>query len=232
MMMSVPISPKDPRSRAGSPASRIPPLLLVFIVFFSLSPPCLAKDAFIGHISYARGAVIIRRPGVGRAIIAVPGAEVSIGDVVRTGKDSAAQVVFSDESFLGLAEGSAMRVDEYSFDAARNRRTLFLNALSGKVRCVVYKQRSADSRLLMKSGSALITSGGFADFVVASVQGATEVAALNWTATVKNSSNLVVGAVVVGANERTVVGGKTPPSLPEALTRAQRKRYLAGVRGF
>jgi hypothetical protein len=155
---------------------------------------------------------------------------VRIADVVETGPGSAAQVALTDDSFLNMAANSAIRANQYSFDVAKNRRTAIIKVLTGRVRCILFRTRSADSSFRIETDTALATADMLADFVIISKKGISEIAALDRGVTVRSSLPYVVGDVRVESNQRTAVKEKASPSAPVALSPRERKELLTDVR--
>ncbi len=174
---------------------------------------------------------MIKRPGSDQ-VAARRGDAVAVGDDIRTGRDSAAQVTFSDDSFVNLFPQSALRVNQYSFEAEENRRTARIRVLGGRARFVLYKIRSSRSVFCVQTDSTTVISGLLGDFGVMTAPSETEVAVLAQSVRVRNSSDLVVGEMSLGVNQKTVIREKTPPAAPGILTPAERKKYLKNVRRF
>ena len=135
-------------------------------------------------------------------------------------------MTLTDDSFMNLGPGSAVRVNQYSLDTTKDRRTTVIRVIQGKTRIVIYKLRSQGSSFRVETGNALVTTGGFADLVVLATPGRTEVAALDQAIVVRNSLPYVIGEVRVGVNQRTVIQDKTSPTAPEVITPQERKILL------
>jgi hypothetical protein len=131
---------------------------------------------------------------------------------------------------MNMAPGASVRVNQYSFDLAKNRRAAIVKVLSGKVRCIIFKVRSADSLFRIETDTALVTADMLADFVVVSLQGMTEIAALDQGVSVRSNLPYVVGDVRVAVNQKTSVMGKATPSAPVLLSPQERKELLKDVK--
>jgi ferric-dicitrate binding protein FerR (iron transport regulator) len=139
-------------------------------------------------------------------------------------------MTLTDDSFMNLGPGSAVRVNQYSFDATTDRRTAVIRVIQGKTRIVIYKLRSRGSSFRVETGCALVTAGGFADLVVLAAPGRTDVAVLDQGIVVRNSLPYVIGDVRVGVNQRTIVKEKSPPTAPEVITPRERKDWLKDLK--
>ncbi len=213
------------------PAQRFFPAFLIFSVLVC-SGNGFAHAATIGTMTALAGSVALTRPGSDRTNVVKQGDEILVGDELRTGKDSGARLTLTDGSFADLSPGSALRVNQYAFDVEENRRTARVRVLAGRVRFVLYKARSNGSAFYVETNSVRVTAGVFGDFGISVLAGGTEVAVLANSVSVINISDLVIGNISVGVNQKTVVKEKKPPAAPVTLTLEERKSYMQGLRSF
>jgi ferric-dicitrate binding protein FerR (iron transport regulator) len=209
-----------------SRSQRIRTLTAAALLIILCPPFASSAESAIGAITALRGSAVIKRPGAGDPFPASVGTAVLVGDVVETRSDSAVQLSLTDESFMNVAAGSAVRVNQYSFDQMSNRRTTIIRVLEGRVRFVVFRLRSGDSSFRVEADKALMTAGGLADFVVMCAQGQAVIAVLGSSLNVRNALPYVIGNVNVGVNQRTIVKEKSPPTVPEVISPMERKEYL------
>jgi hypothetical protein len=202
-------------------------LFLISVLAFFRGGPALAGP--IGAITSVYGTVTLKRPGSTEAKSAERGDRVSVGDDIRTGKDSAAQVTLTDESFANLFDDSWVRMNQYSFDRSSDRRTARVRVLAGKVRFVVYKASSMDSGFFVETDNVIAAFGPFGDVGISVRPLQTEVSVLQSSAQVRNISPLVVGEVSVGINQKTLVRGKEAPSSPVTLLPSERRDYMRDI---
>jgi len=206
--------------------------IAVTVLFVLLYPPLVLSDELIiGSITAARGTAVLKRPLAEHPIVVKEGLAFKVGDVIETGVNSTAQMTLTDDSFMNLGPGSAVRVNQFSFDRATNRRTAIIRVIEGRTRFVIYKLRSPGSAFRVEAGTTLVTPGGFADFVVLASPGLTEVAALESSLNVRNTLPYVIGNVTVGMNQRTAVKEKAPPTVPVVITPQERKQWLKDLKG-
>lgn len=220
---------QDLSSMHRSVSLGIGPLVAASLLFLSLLPPAFSGEQVIGTVTALRGTVLIKRPGRGSPLSAREGTPIQIADVVEAGAGSAAQVAFSDESFVNMAPGASIRLNQYSFDEAKNRRTMIIKVLEGKVRCIVFRIRTVDSSFRVVTETALVTADLLADFVAIASHQQTEIAVLDHGLSVKNSLPYVVGDMRVGVNQRTVVREKARPAMPAGISSRERKEILKDV---
>lgn len=199
------------------------------LLTFICPPVVQSAEPDIGTLTALRGMAVIKRPGAGSPLQAAKGMPVRVADIVEAGPGSAAQVSLSDESFMNLAPGASVRVNQYSFDALRDRRTAIVRVLNGKVRFVIFRPRKAGS-FRVEAGNALVTAGGLGDLVIEVSPGRAEIAVLEHGLSVMNSLSYVVGNVNLGANQRTLVKDKEPPAVPKVITTEERKELLKDVK--
>ncbi len=205
-------------------------IICLFASVFGFYADCLADNQPIGKITVVKGTVLLKRPGIEKEYSPVNGDFFFVGDDIRTEKDSAVQLTFTDDAFVNLFPDSKMRVNQYSFDVERNRRTSRLKLLAGKARFVLYKPRSIDSAFYAETNIAYVTATTIADFGLTVEPRQTEVAVLDQSVSVNNIASLVVGDVWLSTNQKTVVKIKKPPSQPVTLSVEERKNYMKDIR--
>jgi ferric-dicitrate binding protein FerR (iron transport regulator) len=200
------------------------------VVVLPYPPIALSAEPDIGSITAARGTVVLKRPGAERSVAVREGLTFKVGDVVETGASSTAQMTLTDDSFVNLGPGSAVRVNQYALDTTTDRRTTVIRVIQGKTRIVIYKLRSQGSSFRVETGNALVTTGAFADLVVLTTPGRTEVAVMDQGIVVRNSLPYIIGDVRVGVNQGTIVREKFPPSAPEVITPQEWKNWLKDLK--
>lgn len=200
------------------------PLVLILAVVLGL-PGDLSADNSAGIITKVRGQVTARKTGDDSIATLRVGDNISVGQIVQSAKGSAAQVVFSDDSVAILLSDATLQINQYGYSAVDNRRTAVIKVTSGCARFVLYKMRNSESRFTAETGQASV-SAGIGDFFVCASPAATEIANIGSAISVQNSSHLTIGRVGLGANQKSVVLDKTPPSQPATLTPEQRRKYL------
>jgi hypothetical protein len=202
---------------------------LLFLLLLVMMPDesLFAGDPVAGIITRVRGQVMVRKTGSETDSPLKVGDRIIVGHFVETAKDSGAQLVFTDDSFVDILPGTTLQVKQYEFlaDADINRRTAVIKVSTGRARFVVYKMRSRDSRFAVETDHALV-SAGKSDFFITASPSETEIVNIGQSLTVKNVSYLTVGEVVLGANQKTTVKEKTPPAQPATVPPELRRKYL------
>ena len=217
--------------RSGTTTRVIIYLVGLLVLFLFLSPDASSAERAVGRLVVAHGGVTLEKPGNEAARDARPGDVVFVGDILETRGEGHAQLLLTDESVMTLSSGTAMRVNQYSFDAATNRRTAEVRVFKGKIRIVLYIERNNESSFKVVTDHALISPSD-SDFVVIVSEGETSLVVLYGGATVVNSSKFTVGTVNLGQNQLTVVRGKNPPSVPSVITEEQRRAYIRDAKLF
>lgn len=196
-----------------------------------------------------QGIFTVKKIGADKTLPVKSGDNIYVGDRLYTGKNSRGRIIFTDSSSVILSSETTLRVNLYRYElddgkmfirsSADEKRRLEVDVysrrmsvqqLSGKVRFVVSRQLGG-SEFVVEADKAVV-SGSSADFVITILPDGTEVAVLDRSVTVKNISNLVVDVVHLGANQRTSVKEKAPPSQPTTITQQQRSMYIKDVRHF
>ncbi|HET7681819.1 MAG TPA: FecR domain-containing protein, partial [Xanthobacteraceae bacterium] len=81
------------------------------------------------------------------------GSDVFTNEVVRTGDDSNAQLLFRDQTSLSVGPGSEVRLDKYVFDPARGAGEVVLNATKGAFRFISGVQQSSSYQIKTPAGT-------------------------------------------------------------------------------
>ena len=207
------------------PASRV---LVIVLYFLAQVLPVIAsaREQDIGAVTARHGDAHLKRPGVDRTISAGIGLLFRVGDVIRTGSIGSCQLALTDESFITLGSSTAVRVNQYSFDEDRNRRTAVVQIIEGTARIVILRPRSAGSRFRVETEIAAIDPDQLVDLVIMATPDNTTVKVLRRSLRVRNRSALYVGEYRIGENQKTTVLKSKAPCSPEALTREERRDLL------
>lgn len=200
--------------------------LTLFLLLAMLPADSLfAEDTAAGIIARVRGRVTARKTGDETVSALKPGDRITVGHIVASAKDSGAQLVFTDDSFVNVLPETTIHVKQYDYSPDTGRRTAVIKVTEGCARFVLYKIRSRESRFTVETGHALV-SAGISDFFVSAAASQTEIVNIGQTLSVKNVFNLTVGVVQLGANQKTLVKEKTPPAQPATVPPEQRRKYL------
>ena len=142
-------------------------------------------------------------------------------DVIRTGPNSTAKVLFDDNTILNVTEDTQIEITEYVYDpASKQRRTVF-NMLQGRMKAIVAGFYAAtNSRFEIRTPTAVAAARGTEYVVWTFVQNGqvfTGIAVTTGSVTVTNSAGQTV---TVSAGQYTTTSAATPPSPPASTASA------------
>lgn len=104
-------------------------ILLTFSLLLALPSMTLAE--VVGHLTQVEGRVELLKGGKLPAVVAKPQDGLEPGDVLRTKSLSRAQITFLDNTTVTLSPESRFAVEEYSFDAAKGKRSAVMQLFQG-----------------------------------------------------------------------------------------------------
>lgn len=110
--------------------SVIAAMLLSLLLLGTTAAPAPGADP-AGFIRNAEGAGLVQREG--KDLAAREGLELVEGDVIRTGSDGRIGVLFHDDTRVGLAPGTEVRIVRYRFQPARDDLAFVLQVARGAV---------------------------------------------------------------------------------------------------
>jgi hypothetical protein len=95
----------------------------------SVSAAWAAGGEPVGTIKRSEGAVSIQRGGA--TLPGTVGTELFVGDRVRTGADGSAGITLSDDTRLSAGPGSALLINEYTFNTTSHEGSMLASFLKG-----------------------------------------------------------------------------------------------------
>ena len=121
-------------------------------------------DTNAGNLAVVNGDVRIaaNEKEAGRA--AKPNEVLKNNETIKTGKDSSAKILFTDQSIMDIGPNSALKVSDYALKDGDNRTATF-SLVYGKLRALVTKKVSDGGRVQVKSNDAVMGVRG-TEFVV------------------------------------------------------------------
>jgi len=120
----------------------------------------LLADTSVAEFKKVHGTVDVFHVGERKAVPVSVGVSLVVGDIVRTGKRSRAQLKFADGSTLNIGSLSKIEISEFSFSADKKVRKTSIRDLRGKVRALVTKSTDKDSFFNIKTPSAVAAVRG------------------------------------------------------------------------
>jgi len=131
----------------------------VSFVFVSTVPVAFAETS-AAEFKKIHRVVDVFRSGGKKAIVVAVGATVAVGDIVRTGRRSRAQLQLADGSVLNIGSLTKIQIGEFSFDAERKIRKSSISDFRGKVRAAVSKSTNKNSFFEIKTPGAVAAVRG------------------------------------------------------------------------
>ncbi|MCG3171942.1 MAG: hypothetical protein GMKNLPBB_00083 [Myxococcota bacterium] len=107
----------------------------------------------VGVVKKLKGAASAQRVGSEVPVVLVQGAAVMEGDTVMSGADSIVVMTFADDSRIAL--GAKTRFKVLTVTKSGNTRTGSFDLMGGKLRAMVSKGFSSDSKFEIKAGTAV-----------------------------------------------------------------------------
>lgn len=217
----------------------------------------VAGAATVGRFTLVEGRVDLLKDGNLPATVVKVDDAVGSGDVIRTKSLSRAQITFIDNSTLTISPESRIAIEEFTFDAAQNKRSAVLKIFQGLALAVVNKIIKADEPdFVVKTHTAIVGVRGTEFGVrlspnsstILNFMGATQVGnifpevsrlflkafkvafSFGWN----NGTNRWV---LLKAMQGTTVGLNVPPTKPFAISREDQMQFMrqlatnAGGRG-
>ncbi len=194
-----------------------------------LSISVAAAQSEVGTLVAALGTVELQRGGSGDWRPALVGATLFQGDHLRTNAAAAAQVLFRDDSLVGLAAASHLAIERYAVGGGSNGSRSLLHLLDGKLRALVSAARGR-ARFEVETPTAVVRIKSTEFIVMYNAKEAfTEVVSLERAVEVQGTLGLMGPGVEVGAGQMTRVQQGGFPSPPRAVAREALAGYLQGM---
>lgn len=213
------------------------PAALAFIILLGMLSPALAS---VGRFVVIKGRVDVLKPGQTRALEAKVDDAVSPGDIIRAKSDSFAEVVFTDNSNLKIAENTRVQVKDFVVNANGKRESGTLRLLRGKIRATVPKTlgslipvSSSKSSFEVETPTAVAGVRG-TDFIIVFAFGSTHVYVIDGTV---DTWNILFpdDPVRITRGRFTYILYNEPPVDPQwmrAFERSMLERDISGAGNF
>lgn len=149
-------------------------ILLSILITFTFIGIAQAQEQSIGKILEMKGSVTIIRSS-GEKVDGSVGLEIFKDDEIRTGGASAAKIEFNDKTVLTLFENSEIKISEFVYVPATNKRDAVVDLVKGQVRSAVSKTLAEDSSYKVKTRNAVMGIRGTTTLSKAKKRGFTPV---------------------------------------------------------
>lgn len=219
---------------------------MLMICAVLLTYASVAGAAAVGRFTLVEGRVDLLKDGNLPAVPVKVDDAVGSGDVIRTKSLSRAQITFIDNSTLTISPESRIAIEEFTFDAAQNKRSAVLKLFQGLALAVVNKIiKTEEPDFVVKTHTAIVGVRG-TEFgmrlspnssTILNFMGSTQVGnifpevsrlflrafkvafSFGWN----NGSNRWV---LLKAMQGTTVGLNVPPTKPFAVTREDQMQFM------
>lgn len=118
--------------------------------------PMAANAESVGFIAKVRGVVEVSAGGSTSWSAAAVDRDIEIGDVIRTGVDSEAKLLFDDDTTLTVADETELVIDEFVVGPRATEDPSVIQLVSGHVRTRVGEAFGGTTRLEMHTPTAVI----------------------------------------------------------------------------
>jgi hypothetical protein len=183
----------------------------VLTICWVLFVPSLAVAQEVGRVAAAQGEVTITRAG--QRFAAAVGVSLALGDVVRTGDDARAKLLFEDGTVVNVGDDSVLRVSHLLYEPGKRREGV-LDLVGGAIRAWVGKQRAAGSRFDVRSRAAVAGIRGTEYAFRETAQGA-QIVVFTGQVTVRSASPEIVGECTAAPGMMCQVASGQAPGAPE-----------------
>jgi len=137
-----------------------PPAMMAAMILAGLLMFASLAHAGVAEFKKTHGVVDVFHAGSRQAVAVAVGDSVGVGDTIRTGRRSRAQLKFADGSVLNIGSLTKIQVGEFSYNAETKVRKSSLRQLRGTIRAVVSKAETEDSFYRIETPGAVAAVRG------------------------------------------------------------------------
>jgi hypothetical protein len=215
----------------GTPmkSARIRRLWLVGLAAW-LIPAAVRAATDVGTIVSLVGTLEVERASGAAVEPGAVGTVLYAGDVVRSGRDTRAKLLFRGDHVVDVAASTRLTVEQMEADPESRRYVGVLRLANGKVHVVVNDEGGqATGRFEVETPTAVAGQKG-TEFVVLynAVKGYTDVVGVGPTVEVQGILAMIGPSATVGRREFSRVGQGRFPSAPRPVEAALFTQYLGG----
>jgi hypothetical protein len=206
-------------------ARHLVPLAIVVLCF---ATPAVADEA-AGKVAAIEGTAEIAHGQAWQALTL--GADVNVGDRIRTHKPGRVRITFRDDTTLNIGDGSEVAIGEHVFKPAEDNVSSVIRLISGKVRALVSEYYEDPlARYQIETATAVSGVRG-TDFIVAyrDDEAITDVVDLTGKVEVHGVIDLRGHGVMVTPKMMTTVARGGYPTEPRPVSDAELSAYLSGL---
>lgn len=192
----------------------------------ALVVPSLSYAAAVGQFTQVEGQVSLLKGGAGQPVLAKVGLAVDVGDAISSGHHSRAQITFTDDTVISIAEQSQIEIKKFLFSQADNQQQGLIHAIRGKLRVIVQHMDPLKKRFEVEAPTAVAAVRGTDFFTLVRSDTLTEFLCLQGKVEVRNVNPAIQGAVTCGGDQVTSVAKDASPAEPRTVSREQMQQML------
>jgi hypothetical protein len=106
-------------------------LMLSAAVFLCLTMVDAAAEEFAGLVKSVEGQAFLLRGSETEAV--VPGMEIKMGDILKTGDEGAVGLIFSDDTVIAMGPRTELAVEDYLFEPVEGKLSFIAKILRGTI---------------------------------------------------------------------------------------------------
>jgi hypothetical protein len=134
-------------------------MVRLFVALFLIFPLIFPVSVFaeiVGSFTLVKPKVSLIRAG--KELIPCEGHSVAIGDLITTGEEARARILFKDDSILTLAQNTKLEIKEYLIE--KDKRNSIISLQAGKLRTEVTKFLTPESKFEVHTPTAIAGARG------------------------------------------------------------------------
>jgi hypothetical protein len=134
-------------------------MIRLFVALFLIFPlvfPVAVFAEIVGSFMLVKPKVSLIRDG--KELIPGAGHSVAIGDLITTGEEARARILFKDDSILTLAHNTKLEIKEYLIE--KDKRNSIISLQAGKLRTEVTKLLTPESKFEVHTPTAIAGARG------------------------------------------------------------------------
>lgn len=187
-------------------------------VFMTLSLSAYANSVH-GVFKVVKGKVFVVDKS-GKQTKARIGLKIFPQSTIKTGKDSRAKVVMTDQNEINVSPESVVELSKYEFDPKADNKNVLINVIYGKIRSKVSQKYEGGNKFQVKTPSAVAGVRG-TDFITSFDKGRSETKIITFEGRVEfgipAGSSDIANSVFVSMGQTSTLTTGSRPSLPIEL---------------
>ncbi len=197
----------------------------ILMFLFAFSPQANASSVH-GVFKVVKGKVLVKNKS-GKQSVARIGMRVYPQDSIKTGKDSRAKIVMTDNNVINVSPETEVKLSKYEFDEKADKKDVLIDVIYGKIRNKVSQKYEGKNKFQVKTPSAVAGVRG-TDFLTSYNPRNRESQVITFEGRVEfglpNGVDIANSVVVDAGKTSSVIAGKSP-DMPFDLPVADLERF-------